>query len=74
MNLIEIAPEGEMKVGTFTDDNGVEYAAVELGDAENAVRLYYRLEHFVHVADHLRAVADAIVKDKAGSAPWPGRT
>jgi hypothetical protein len=74
MNLIEIAPNGEMKVGTFTDDDGIEFVAVELGDAERAIRLYYRLEHFVHVADHVRAVADKIVEDKAGDAPWPGRS
>lgn len=74
MKLIEIAPEGELKVGTFTDDDGIEYTAVELGDAETTIRIYYRLEHFVRVADHLAGCADQIVKDKAGNAPWSGRT
>lgn len=73
MSLIDIAPNGEMKVGTFTDDDGIEYVAVELGDTETTIRIYYRLEHFVRVADHLAGCADQIVKDKACDAPWPGQ-
>lgn len=69
MNMIEIAPDGPMMVGTFKDEDGLDYVALETGDAERTVRLYYRLESFVYMSDYLREVADKLLRDKMGDAP-----
>lgn len=71
MNRIEIAPDGDDHFRVRADDNGVEYVIVELGDAERTVTLYYRLEHFIEVADSFAGYADAIVTAKAKQGGLP---
>ncbi len=66
MTKFEIAPT-ETDIGTFTDNDGVEYVAVKLqapGDQEEVI-LYYKLPAFVSFADHLTAVADELVKQRS---------
>lgn len=69
MDRIEIAPDGEMIITPFTDMDGVAYVMIDLQDDETALRLYYRVEHFVRVADELRTIGDALVDHQAGKNP-----
>ena len=67
MEIIEFSHDGALEVGRGFDDDGVEYICLKFDEADRRreLRLYYRVEHFVAVADHLRSIADELVAGAA---------
>ncbi|KZY93138.1 MAG: hypothetical protein CL950_13235 [Erythrobacter sp.] len=63
MEIIDFIHDGDLEIGLSTDDDGTDVVCLRFDEADRRreLRLYYRVEHFVAVADHLRSVADRLV-------------